>query len=67
LNTCINPIIYGFCNDNFRKAAAKQFPRLKWGQQSAVTTIADKSQVIEKEPETLTASKAIEATSTNHI
>lgn len=31
VNTALNPIIYGFCNDNFRKAAAKQFPSLKWG------------------------------------
>jgi hypothetical protein len=40
VNTAINPIIYGFCNDNFKKAAAKQFPSLKWGVTPVAATIS---------------------------
>ena len=31
VTTAINPVIYGYLNDNFRKALSKQFPRFKWG------------------------------------
>jgi hypothetical protein len=40
VNTALNPIIYGFCNDNFKKAAAKQFPSLKWGVTPIAATIS---------------------------
>ena len=45
VNTAINPIIYGFCNDNFRKAAKKKFPFLKLGVKPMVETIASTSNV----------------------